>query len=192
MMTWKELQTEFDALRNSLRFCRLDYQWGSAGIYYRIAGGGRNHATRRFEALANIAGLKLSELPEEVLNTQIHNTADPISKWYEALRHHSGSFDFGFAAQESGDNGESLGSIFTGSLHHPADSSALLCLQFSSIPIEPQLKIKAKNKIWLNANIPFQWLNTQFKREADDRGYLWIVLAFIITALLAIVPIWNH
>lgn len=184
-MEWKELQTEFDALRDVLRFYRIDYQWGAAGIYYRLAGLGANHMTRRFEVLANIAGLKLSELPEEVLNPQIHNAADPISKWYETLRHHSGSFSVGFVGQQSGDNGEDLGSIFTGSLAPPADLSALLCLQFSSIPVKSQPEVTTNNKISNRFSTPLKSLNALLKREAEHHGYLWILIGFIITALLA-------
>ncbi len=188
-MEWKDLQIEFDALRDELRFYRIDYQWGAAGIYYRLAGRGANHATRRFEVLANIAGQKLSELPQEVLNTQINDAADPISKWYEALRHHSGSFSVGFVAHQSGDNGENAGNIFTGSLAPPADSSALLCLQFSSIPTTPKLEVTTNNKLLSRISTLIKSLNSALKREAEHRGYLWLLVGFIITVLLAVLAI---
>lgn len=175
---WIQLQTEFDALREGLRFYRLDYQWGAAGTYYRLAGGGSNDATRRFEVLTGIAGRKLNELPDGTLSQEILEAPDPASQWYETLRHHSGAFEFGFVGTQTNDKGDDLGHIYTGKLNRPADSSALVCLNFSSLPVETSsLDSNSTRTTWSR-------INSFLKKEAEHRGYLWLVIGFIIMAIL--------
>jgi len=86
MPTWIELDQQFRELQPALRLHRLDYQWGDAGVYYHLAGGGISDATHRFEALARIAGAKLSELPPDLLTCLELGREDPAERWYETLK----------------------------------------------------------------------------------------------------------
>jgi hypothetical protein len=140
MPTWSELQAEFQNLREPLQFHRLDFQWGAAGEYYRIAGG-VSSATRQFEALAEIAGEKLSELPPRVLPEAVLRPAAAYARWYEALRHCSGDFELGHCGWQTDDEGNHAGNIFTGVMNHPVEASALVALRFSALPaaVTPQI-----------------------------------------------------
>lgn len=131
MPTWSELQAQFDELRETLRLCRIDYQWGAAGIHYHVAGGGFSPSTKRFEALAEIAGAKLSDVPAGVIDASVFRAADSRARWYEALRYHSGAFRLAFIAQGQHNGDSDAGSIYTGSLAQPADASAVLALRLS-------------------------------------------------------------
>jgi hypothetical protein len=183
MYTWSQLQTEFDALREGLHFYRLDYQWGAAGTYYRLTGGSPSDATRRFAVLADIAGRKLQELPTGTLNEAVLETSDPAAQWYETLRYHSGAFEFGFAGKQKNDGGADLGNIYTGTLNHPADSSALVCLKFSCLPAVSQAaEVPNKKPIWAR-------FNAFLKKEAENRRYLWLLISFIIMAVLAVLAL---
>jgi len=132
MPTWSELQAQFDELRETLRFYRIDYQWGAAGIYYRLAGGNVSPSTQRFEALAEIAGAKLSDIPRGVTDPAVLLAQNSRARWYEALRYHSGLFEMGFIGQQQNDGGAPSGSIYTGSVAQPAAASALLALRLST------------------------------------------------------------
>lgn len=184
MSDWSKLRAEFEVLRDALRFYRLDYQWGDAGVYYRLAGGGSWHATRRFEILADIAGRKLQELPEGTVVQAVLDASDPASRWYEALRHYSGTFEFGFVGIQTDDAGTDHGNIYTGTLSLPAESSALVCLQFSNLPatVVPTPSAEGAKTCWSR-------VNTFLKQEAEHRGYLWLVIGFFITAALAVLAL---
>lgn len=181
MAEWSELKAEFEALRDAMRFYRLDYQWGSAGIYYRLAGGGSSHATRRFEVLADIAGQKLLELPEGTLQQAVLQAPDASSRWHEALRYHSGAFEFGFMGKQTDEAGADLGNIYTGTLNLPAESSALLCLQFSSLPVVTPV---TPGKAGALARV-----NKFLHREAEQRGYLWLFVGFVVSVVLAVLAL---
>jgi hypothetical protein len=182
MAEWSELRTEFESLREALRFYRLDYQWGSAGTYYRLAGGGSSHATRRFELLSDIAGRKLLELPAETIGEAVLQAPDAISRWYEVLRHNAGAFEFGLVGTQTNYAGTNLGNIYTGTLSLPAESSALVCLQFSIVPAVATAAAE-------NENTTLALVNRFLSREAEKRGYLWLVIGFIFTAALAMLSL---
>lgn len=180
---WSELRSEFDALGESLRFHRLDYQWGAAGTHYRLAGGQTSHATRRFEVLCEIAGRKLQELPPGTVSSDALVPTNATSRWYEVLRYESGAFEFGFTAQQSDELGNDCGNIYTGSLSLPAQSSAIVCLQFSALPsLLPSESAR-------DATTVIGRLNLLLKSEAERRGYLWLVLAFLVTVVIALLAI---
>jgi len=177
-MDWAQLRTEFDGLRENMRFYRLDYQWGAVGTYYRLAGGGRSEATRRFEVLAGIAGRKLRELPPDSLNPAVHDESDAIAAWYEALRHHSGAFEIGIVGMQSDDAGNHMGNIYTGGVSQPAESSSLVCLQLSTIVQAAQVTNPATPRTAMSR------VNVFFKREAEERGYIWLIIGFVVTFIL--------
>jgi hypothetical protein len=131
MPTWKELDQEFQALAQSLRHYNLQYQWGAAGTYYHLSGGPSFHATERFEALAMIAGGKIQQLPVGTVLDEVLQSGDYADRWYEALRHHSGSFEHGIFGHQTDADGNDLGSIYSGSINQPAHASAILALQFT-------------------------------------------------------------
>lgn len=179
MSDWSQLRTEFETLREPLRLYRLDYQWGAAGIYYRLAGGSSSHATRRFEILSDIASHKLLELPEGTVSQAVLDAPNPASRWYETLRHHSGAFEFGFVGKQTDEAGTDHGNIYTGTLSLPAESSALVCLKFSSLSVTTPTSVSKNSKtVWSRVNM-------FLKKEAEHRGNLWLVLGFVIMAILA-------
>lgn len=178
-MNWAELRTEFEALREALCFYRLDYQWGAAGTYYRLAGGGRSHAIRRFEVLSEIAGRKLQELPPESLNSGVLAAPNAISRWYESLRYHSGAFETGTVGMQRDDAGNDMGGIYTGGVSLPAESSAVVCLQFSALSrAEPTFTTTKSHSLLAR-------INGFLKQEAEHRGYFWLIVGFVITVALA-------
>lgn len=185
-MDWLQLRSEFEALREPLRFTRLDYQWGAAGMHYRLAGGGSSNATRQFEVLAGIAGNQLVLLPAGAITEAVSGVHDAVSRWYEALREHSGAFEVGYVGIQTSATGEDMGHIYTGTLNAPAESSALLCLKLSTVPVVQVPNVDAvssEHRSVLNR------VEGYLKQEADRRGYLWLFIAFIITAVLAVLAL---
>jgi hypothetical protein len=172
---WEELKTDFDSLAGSLRFHRIDYQWGAAGEYVNLTGGRVTSATRRFEVLAAIAGAKLADYPADLLNPDVLRTEDPRLRWYHALRHHSGAFEHGPFGYQTDDAGNHTGNIFTGSLNQPAEASATLALHFSAIPLSTTTPDGILNR-----------LNRVLHRERENRGALWLTVGFILMLVLAV------
>ncbi len=181
-MDWSQLRAEFEQLQEPLRFTRLDYQWGAAGVYYRLAGGTNTNAIRRFELLSGIAGARLAELPSDVVCEEVLAAPDPASKWYEALRQYAGSFEFGFPGMQTNEAGENLGSIYSGSLNTPAESSSLVCLRFLAISAQ---HTHAQAVVPPTPVPRFGRINAWLKREAEHRGYLWAIGGFVLTVVLA-------
>jgi hypothetical protein len=183
MEKWIEIDAAFRELQPAIYFYRLDYQWGAAGVYYRLAGGGVNDCTRRFETLARIAGMKLSELPPGTLHQDVMTPDNPTERWYEALKHHAGSFQHELAATQVADDGTPMGHIFSGTIYNVVSASGVLALQLSTVPIpaaappEPPAPPQPAG-MWSRAN---GWL----KREADERGLIWVVAGGIAGLVLA-------
>jgi hypothetical protein len=91
MPTWGELDQQFKELVPALRRHRIFYVWGDEDVT-ELRGYGFENERRRFEALAQIAGLKLSEVPAAEINPR---RADPPARTRpmdEAPRWHSGLF----------------------------------------------------------------------------------------------------
>lgn len=182
MLTWLELDEEFRALGQI--WARLDYQWGAAGTYYRVAGQ-RNAGTQRFEALAQIAGMKLSELPVGELHDDVMVRHAPEERWYEALKHHSASFEHGIVGIQSDSSGTHMGHIFSGHIQLPTAASSVLALKYSVLSAAPPAVIEsAPEKAGFGSG-----LNAWLAKERQRRGMIWIVgagLAGIILAALAL------
>ena len=183
MPMWSELQTEFRALSGELRGYRLDYQWGAAGTYYRIAGGVPSNATRRFEELSAIAGARLSELPNGVAGDVTLRANSARERWYEAVKSDSGAFEFGFVAWQSDEAGNHQGDIYTGQVHGIADASALLALRYSALAsVSPPVRDAGVH--WTTTIE--EWL----AGENASRGRLWALLGFVVMLVLGIVTWW--
>jgi len=180
-MGWNELRLEFEALNQGLIYSRLDFQWGSSGTYYRLAGSSNSIAKRKFETLAVIAGNKLNCIAEEFLSENVQKAPDAASKWYEIVREISGSFEFGFVAGEINDEGIKIGNIYTGSIRQPAESCALTCLKLHQLPV--------KELVEVNTVTIFVRVNGYIKHQAENHGYIWSLVAFFVFALLAILAL---
>lgn len=177
-MEWLELKKEFENLSGELARHRIDYQWGAAGTYYLLTGASKSAATRKFEALIEISGRKLSEIPERVLTKGLRDLSDPVARWHEFTKQFSGAFEHNFVATQRSDTGYHMGNIYTGTVYNPAETSALLCLKLSSIPADTASE-QEKNSALLAR------LNRFLHNEAEQRGYLWLVLGFVVTVVLA-------
>jgi hypothetical protein len=181
VLTWLELDKQFRDL--AAHYARLDYQWGAAGVYYRLAGGMYGDAAR-FEALAQIAGTKLSELPADALHADVMQRDTPEDRWYEALKHHSGAFDHETPATQHDADGTYRGHIYSGSIAKPVAASAVVALKFSVVaaappPAAPPPPAPAPEPVFGGR------LNEWFHNEREKRGMLWVVAGFILTLILA-------
>jgi len=132
MPTWGELDQQFQALSEPLRHCNLQFQWGDDGVYYHLSGGS-SYAASRFETLAGIAGRKLEELPPDQVNEAVFQRTEPIERWYEVLRYHSGAFKNGPTAVRRDESGSLRATLYAGDIHQPAEASAVVALAFSSL-----------------------------------------------------------
>jgi hypothetical protein len=189
MPTWTELDQQFRELVTALQFTRLDFQWGAAGIYYRLAGGGVSDATRRFEALARIAGSKLSELPRGTLHEDVWQREAALERWYEALKHHSGAFEHGHFGSQHDADGTFRGHIFSGHIQTPVTASGVLALELSAVPIpapQPpaveQAPVEPRRDLWSR-------INDRLAYEAEKRGRLWAVVATIAALVIAVLSL---
>ena len=181
MPTWPELRADFQALEQNLQYFRLDYQWGAAGVYYNIAGGGFSPSSRRFEILAEIAGQLLTLVPAEHLDANVLAAPPGKSRWYEALRYHSGEFQHEGYGTQYDDAGKTMGNIYMGKIHLPVHASVNLALQLSAV--EPHSVAPIENP---NAT---SRLNAFLRQEASKRGYLWLVVGFLVTLIVGALAI---
>lgn len=175
MPDWSELRKEFESLREDLRESRIDFQWGAAGTHYRLAGAISSHSKRQFEILADIAGKKLSELPEDSLEQSVLHAEGPTCRWYEAIRSF-GTFEFRSMGTQQDEAGNDCGKIYLGTIQAPAEVSALLCLHFSTMQRPSTEEVHSS----------WNRLNCFLMREAEARGYIWLVAVSIIGIALAL------
>ena len=153
MRTWLELEERFRRLNESLSFLRLDYQWGSAGEYWRLAGMQRTLEVREFVTLCEIAGRALvrSIAEDAALYETLMTERTFAEKWYRALKELSGEFRTHIIGDQKNEKGQSLGHIYSGTLDHPVKSSVNLCL-------------------YLEANYPIPDPRSFWERVYDDYG----------------------
>jgi hypothetical protein len=142
MPTWGELDQQFRELAPALRRYRIFYVWGGEDVT-ELRGDGYEPERQRFEALAQIAGQKLSEIRRTEVEPAVLGRSPGRARWYEALRRHSGVF------HESGGGrstvaGEEQPPTFSGYVANPAEVSATLALQMSHLPLSWWAWIKAK------------------------------------------------
>jgi hypothetical protein len=129
MKTWLDLENRFRSLAPSLKFIRLDAQWGAAGEFWRIAGPSEHAVEREFELLCGVAGQFLervysAKVPEQAALLQI---PDHKTRWYTLLKQSSPFCDSLYGEQRNED-GTSAGFIYSATLHSVAEHCANLCL----------------------------------------------------------------
>lgn len=176
MDSWQDIREELKECSSALQFHRIDYQWGSAGTHYHLAGGASSHYTRRFESVCEYAGEKLLELPEGMIDESVLNTRPSLNRWYEALKRYSGEYQNGFVATEKSGDGELLGHIYTGSLSHPIEASRNLALKFSTVKLPEAATLIGKINAWLS-------------KEASNRKYFWGFLGFVVFVVLGVLAL---
>jgi len=143
MRAWKELETDFRALRASgFDDARLDHQHGAAGEHWRVAGGASSQQIRRFEALARMAGLKLLEVPVTADWAEVAQERDPLVRWYRALRQVSGAYRVeGYGVQKD-EHGNDAGVIYMGRVDSVYETSATLCATLESLATTPRSRVE--------------------------------------------------
>ena len=97
MRDWLEIEARFRRLAEPLQQMRLDFQWGAAGEYWRLAGVSGSPTTKEFEAIAAIAGRHLeSVLPKQgEVFERINGESSTLHKWYRAVKELTEDFKFG-------------------------------------------------------------------------------------------------
>ncbi len=184
MLTWLELDKQFRDLGQI--YVRLDYQWGDAGTNYRLAGP-MTAATQRFEALAQIAGMKLSELPADALHADVIQRDAAEERWYEALRYYSKAFeDHMPGTLHDPDDGTFRGHAYMGYIHAPVEASSVVALKFSVVaPAPPDVIVLPPKKTTALG----YGLNAWLQNEAEKRGMLWLVGAGVLGLVLAVLAL---
>ena len=139
MLSWRELDKEFQALSGALSSARIDVQWGAAGEHLRIAAYFDVQAKQRFVSLSRLAGEKLrASLPAD---SEIHQALlaepDPVLRWWRALWQISPAFEYGPVAFQKSDSRKDGQAIYTGSVKSPAQSSCNLALDLLARYGEP-------------------------------------------------------
>lgn len=122
--------------------------------------------------------MKLQELPHGSLHEEVRLREDPAERWYEALKHYSGSFEHSFVGSQHDADGTFRGHICSGTIQSPVTASGVLALHLSAVPIPATPAPVEPPNFWSGIN---QWL----KDEAKERGYLWLVGATIVGLALA-------
>lgn len=165
MQTWLDFETRFRALAPALQFVRLDAQWGAAGEYWRIAGGGNSPVIQQFEILAAYAGQQLAKALELAgeSTSPLLQVEDPKHRWYRMLKESSPAFgDLSYGEQRN-DDGSSAGFIYTGTIHPFAEASANLCLS-----LHASHPLKEKNSKW-------HWFHENYGKALIVGGILALV-----------------
>ncbi|MGD2091655.1 MAG: hypothetical protein PVH61_36110 [Candidatus Aminicenantes bacterium] len=128
MNSWIDIEKRFRDIAESLKNLRLDYQWGAGGEYWHLylIGMRKNPVVSQFEELATIAGNLLNKTFDEKteLGEYLLSERDSKTRWYKALKEHSGEFEIDRNIPYL--KGEP---IFKGSVNSVAEVSANLCLK---------------------------------------------------------------
>jgi hypothetical protein len=127
MNSWIDIENRFRNIAESLKYLRLDVQWGAAGEYWHLAGMHKNTVVSQFEELAAIAGNLLKKTFDEKtkLGKDILSERDPKTIWYKALKEYSGEFKIHQTCPLV--EGKP---ICSGSVNSVAEVSANLCIKF--------------------------------------------------------------
>lgn len=133
LKTWLDFEARFQSLAPRLKYTRLDDQTGAAGEYWRLAGGFDRESEKQFEALSHLAGNLLTEtLAGQSNHERIISHNDPKVRWYRALKFLSGAHKPGPPAYLTDEAGENVRWIYGGSINHPAEVAANVCLQLQA------------------------------------------------------------
>lgn len=178
--SWTDLEARFRALLPAMKFYRLDYQWGSAGEHWYLKGGVSNGATSEFETLATIAGDRLLTLPASAVAPEARAESKAKHRWYLAVWHHmTYKIPESMGYEKQGE--EVVGHIFSGTIDEPVHLSATLCLQFSTVVVEP-LSPPAPVTRWGQAS---RWVTYQYK----EHGVLWGLIGTLVGLAVAILAL---
>lgn len=130
MKSWLDLEQRFRNLVPALQHVRLDAQWGAAGEYWRLAGGGLTPASHEYEILSALAGQMLELVLRKSVDAEklLLDISDPKVRWYNLLKTNSPFFGDRSYGEQLHEDGSSAGSIFTGTLSRPTEAAAVLCL----------------------------------------------------------------
>ncbi len=180
--SWLDLETRFRSLQSALAEYRLDYQWGSAGEHWHLQGGVHNMATTEFETLSTLAGDLLLTLPPQAVASQALAEPDARHRWYLALWHHITDKVPKHMAWEADDQGNKMGTIFSGSIQQPIHASAVLCLRFSTLAAAMSAQTAAPSTL-------IGRFNRFVAKEATERGRLWALIGFGVMILLAVLAL---
>ena len=184
MLTWLELDKQFRDLGQI--YVRLDYQWGDAGTNYRLAGP-MTAATQRFEALAQIAGMKLSELPADALHADVIQRDAAEERWHEALRARLERVRGPHAGHAARPRRRHVSRPRLHGLHPRAGRGEFgVALKFSVVaPAPPDVIVLPPKKTTALG----YGLNAWLQNEAEKRGMLWLVGAGVLGLVLAVLAL---
>lgn len=130
MKTWLEFEERFRLIAAPLQYLRIDFQWGSAGEYWRLCGMPPNQLTRQFDNLAELSGLALLECAKahEELLPLTAKEQEARYVWYRALKELTNDFNFNFSGIQHHEDDSDSGTIYSGSISSVVEASANLCL----------------------------------------------------------------
>ncbi len=162
MDSWRQLESDFRQLQPAMEFVRLDAQWGDAGEYWRLAGGGNRLVQERFTALAELAGKKLLTLSANQIPDEVTAEPDHVHRWFKALWRMGGFMETDIPARMLNDDGSFAGHIFGGTIRDPAEASAVLCLRlhthapstYETPPAMPEPQLSRASIFWEKYGAP--------------------------------------
>jgi hypothetical protein len=130
MNSWLDFEDRFRRIAPALQYVRIDFQWGSGGEFWRLAGGATGTLNRQFEALAELGGISLFEAAKTYteLTVTLSKESDPKYVWYRVVKELSGEFKMGPFGYYTDEAGKPNGSVFTGSISNIGEVSANVCL----------------------------------------------------------------
>ena len=108
MRSWLDFEERFRQLAPALQYLRLDFQWGSAGEYWRVCGMPTSPTVRQFEALARLVGLALIDCASRYQQIEELVAAEkiPENSWFRALKELSGDFKSALPDRELDEDGK--------------------------------------------------------------------------------------
>lgn len=129
MRDWTEIEARFRRLAEPLQHMRLDVQWGATGKNWRLTGIKRIPEKNKFDILTTIAGHHLDlVLPKQgEVYKKIKMESSETHKWYRAIKELTNDFEFGLRGIQTDIDENTTANIYTGTIPHPALSSANLC-----------------------------------------------------------------
>ncbi len=151
MNSWLDLELRFRNLVPALQHVRLDVQWGAAGEYWRLSGGGRTPASHEYEVLSGLGGRMLQRVLSESKESEraLLAIADPKERWFNLLKSESPFFGARSYGQQLHEDGTPAGFIYTGTISHPAEAAAVLCL---SLQVSHPIVEHKSRWQWLHEN----------------------------------------
>jgi len=138
MRTWKELENEFKELASKSSGSRIDLQWGYGGEHSITFGMSTGYTRERFIEFSRIAGRKVLELAETNIELPNGITAesDDYKRWCKVLWKMGKFIRADLPSYALSDEGEKVGTIYSGSIPEPAHASSIMCLRLELGEVE--------------------------------------------------------